>query len=88
MAKDPTAFRERFKAYKDGKSVKEVYDAGLPRFANGTGEVQNNISEEYTPLMSNVYQPMINSAKQQVAKFAIDDYAYRVQKQHPEVTKE
>jgi hypothetical protein len=37
--KDPTAFRERFKAYKDGKSVKEVYDAGLPRFANGTGEV-------------------------------------------------
>ena len=60
----------------------------LPGFAGGTGGVQNNISEEYIPLASNTYQPMINDAKQQVAKFAIDDYAYRIQKQHPEVTKE
>jgi hypothetical protein len=28
MRKDPTAFRERFKAYKDGKSVKDIYDGG------------------------------------------------------------
>ena len=28
MAKDPTAFRERVKAYKDGKSVKDIYDGG------------------------------------------------------------
>ena len=32
---DVTAFRERFKAYKDGKSVSEIYDAGLPRYAGG-----------------------------------------------------
>lgn len=28
MAKDPTAFKQRFEAYKNGKSVKEIYDAG------------------------------------------------------------
>lgn len=32
---DPTKFRERFKAYKDGKSVKEIYDAGLPKYRDG-----------------------------------------------------
>ena len=33
---DVTAFRERFNAYKNGKSVSEIYDAGLPRYAGGT----------------------------------------------------
>lgn len=28
MRKDPTEFRARFKAYKEGKSVKEIYDGG------------------------------------------------------------
>ena len=36
MGKDTTAFRERFNAYKNGKSVSEIYDAGLPRYAGGT----------------------------------------------------
>ena len=36
MGRDITAFRERFKAYKNGKSVSEIYDAGLPRYAGGT----------------------------------------------------
>ena len=35
MGKDTTAFRERFNAYKNGKSVSEIYDAGLPRYAEG-----------------------------------------------------
>ena len=35
MRKDTTKFRERFKAYKDGKSVKEIYDAGLPKYGDG-----------------------------------------------------
>ena len=26
--KDPTAFKQRFEAYKNGKPVKEIYDAG------------------------------------------------------------
>lgn len=26
--KDPTAFKQRFEAYKNGKSVKEIYNAG------------------------------------------------------------
>ena len=34
MYKDPGEFRERFKAYKDGKSVREIY--GLPGYAEGT----------------------------------------------------
>lgn len=37
MRKDPTEFRERFAAYKNGKSVNEIYDAGrpLPMYAGG-----------------------------------------------------
>lgn len=33
MYKDPGEFRERFKAYKDGKSVREIY--GLPGYSGG-----------------------------------------------------
>ena len=36
MGRDVTAFRERFKAYKNGKPVSEIYDAGLPKYAGGT----------------------------------------------------
>lgn len=34
--KDPTAFKQRFEAYKNGKSIKEIYDAGLPKYGDGT----------------------------------------------------
>jgi hypothetical protein len=36
MRKDPTEFRERFKAYKNGKSISEIYDGGLPKYGDGT----------------------------------------------------
>jgi len=36
MGKDTTAFKERFNAYKNGKPVSEIYDAGLPKYINGT----------------------------------------------------
>ena len=32
---DREAFRERFKAYKEGKPVSEIYDAGLPKYGGG-----------------------------------------------------
>lgn len=35
MRKDPTEFRERFNAYKNGKSVKEIYNWDLPKYGNG-----------------------------------------------------
>ena len=51
MVKDVTAFRERFNAYKNGKSVSEIYDAGLPRYAGGkpglTKAQQNALDELY-----------------------------------------
>ena len=51
MGKDTTAFRERFNAYKNGKSVSEIYDAGLPRYAGGkpglTKAQQNALDELY-----------------------------------------
>ena len=31
------------------------YDAGLPKFAEGTGGVENNITEEYAPIVSDTY---------------------------------
>ena len=45
MGKDTTAFRERFKAYKNGKSVSEIYDAGLPRYAGGKADPYENTIE-------------------------------------------
>jgi len=35
MDRNIAAFRERFKAYKNGKSISEIYDAGLPRYEDG-----------------------------------------------------
>lgn len=56
MGRDVTAFRERFKAYKNGKSVSEIYDAGLPRYANGTeGNIPayQRFVEEMGPVLFN-----------------------------------
>ena len=41
MDRDVTAFRERFNAYKNGKSVSEIYDAGLPKYAGGKDTYEN-----------------------------------------------
>lgn len=53
---DITAFRERFNAYKNGKSVSEIYDAGLPKYANGTeGNIpaHQRFVEEMGPVLFN-----------------------------------
>ena len=55
MGKDTTAFRERFNAYKNGKSVSEIYDAGLPRYAGGKPTYQTFI-EEMGPVL---FQEMV-----------------------------
>lgn len=44
MGKDVTAFRERFNAYKNGKSISEIYDAGLPRY--DIGKVPEQVSDD------------------------------------------
>ncbi len=36
MLRDNEAFRQRYKAYKEGRPVSEIYDAGLPRYAGGS----------------------------------------------------
>lgn len=46
MGKDTTAFRERFNAYKNGKSVSEIYDAGLPRYRNGKNSVIDTLDKD------------------------------------------
>lgn len=61
---DRESFRERFKAYKNGKSVSEIYDAGLPRYAGG--KIGHNVShaemndagtftDDYTKLFEDMY---------------------------------
>ena len=45
MDRNVTAFRERFNAYKNGKSVSEIYDAGLPRYAGGKADPYENTIE-------------------------------------------
>lgn len=42
MYKDPTAFRERFKQYKEGK---KPYEAGLPRYKGGNVPLENTDQE-------------------------------------------
>ena len=44
MDMDREGFRARFKAYKKGKSVSEIYDAGLPRY--DTGKVPEQVSDD------------------------------------------
>lgn len=44
MDRNVTAFRERFKAYKNGKSISEIYDAGLPRY--DIGKVPEQVSDD------------------------------------------
>jgi hypothetical protein len=39
MHRDPTEFRARFKAYKEGKPVSEIYDAGLPKYGDGKSKI-------------------------------------------------
>jgi len=39
MYRDPSEFRERFKAYKEGKSVREIY--GLPGYAGGKSTIED-----------------------------------------------
>lgn len=52
MGKDTTAFRERFNAYKNGKSVSEIYDAGLPRYGGG----KSGFSESTKKSISNLHK--------------------------------
>ena len=44
MDRDVAAFRERFNAYKNGKSVSEIYDAGLPKY--DIGKVPEQVSDD------------------------------------------
>lgn len=40
MKKDPMAFRKRFAAWKEGKSITDIYDGGLPKYDTGTQNIQ------------------------------------------------
>jgi hypothetical protein len=48
----------------------------------------NEIPSDYTPLVSNKYQPIADVLKSSNIGFNVDDYAYRVHKLHPEITRE
>lgn len=48
---DREAFRKRFKAYKEGKPVSEIYDAGLPKYATGTPDKFSAFVDKMGPYM-------------------------------------
>lgn len=58
MYRDPSEFRERFKAYKDGKSVQEIY--GLPGYRNGkfNDATKKKIDYYYKLLRNNGFDMM------------------------------
>ena len=58
MYRDPSEFRERFKAYKDGKSVREIY--GLPGYTDGkfSAATKKKIDHYYGKLIANGYDPI------------------------------
>lgn len=64
-----------------------LFKDGGNLFAGG-GNVSNNLNEELAPLASTTYQPLVNQVKQQAANYNVNDYTYRVQKLHPEITRE
>lgn len=51
MDRNVAAFRERFNAYKNGKSVSEIYDAGLPRY--DIGKVSEQVSDDVIDFIIN-----------------------------------
>ena len=63
---------------------------GYNKFAEGGGmeESMNTIPEDYTPLASPTWQPVIDKMKQDSYKSNVEDFAYRVQKMHPEITQQ
>ena len=58
MYKDPSEFRERFKAYKEGKSVREIY--GLPEYQGGklNSATKKKIDYYYKLLINNGFDQM------------------------------
>ena len=58
MYKDPSEFRERFKAYKEGKSVREIY--GLPGYAGGkfSDATKKKIDYYYKLLLAKGFDPI------------------------------
>lgn len=87
-----------FAAY--GGFIFPSYDFGRHLFAEGgvtnplmedpssTPAITNEYSDDIGLLASQKWQPMATQLKQDEAKYNIDDYAYRVQKFHPDITKE
>ena len=70
----------------------DVYDldairSGYNEYAEGGG-IANEIPMDYQPLVSNTYQPIVDALKTDNTGFNIDDYTYRVQKLHPEITRD
>ena len=62
---------------------------GRPRmFTGGNSRTTNNLDEEYRQISSPTYQSIVDKVKSDEAAFNVDDYAYRVKKLHPEITKE
>lgn len=55
MRKDPTEFRERFKKWQGGE---KVYDAGLPRFEEGTDPYDDSVDfiSNYEGFSDTTYQ--------------------------------
>lgn len=82
MRRDSTEFRERFAKWKAGE---KVYEAGLPKYGDGTTNV---IPEDLQGLSDPQFQPQINEAKVRMTPFVVDDTAYRAQKYHPGTTRE
>ena len=47
-------YKKYYPGFKNGK---------LPRYGDGTDGISNNIPEDYIPLVSNTYQPIVDEAK-------------------------
>jgi len=72
MGKDTTAFRERFNAYKNGKSVSEIYDAGLPRYNRGKESVVDGLDREQLDTLHHIHDYFSNlgMSRQDIAGIA------------------
>lgn len=55
---DREAFRDRFKAYKEGKPISEIYDAGLPKYAGGKNEEKKS---RFSESLGGKYQHVIDN---------------------------
>lgn len=97
MKKDPTAFRDRFNRWKEGKPITDIYDRGLPKYDEGSPKRKPMLDRVFDerddkpllPIWKDMYSRLnfrTSSPENEVLRTAIHGDAYFDAGTLPEIT--